>query len=267
LVGVGLHGGRVVHLTLCPAPPGSGICFVRTDLPHRPRIPAQLEYVVSGKYATVLGQDGAVVSTVEHLLGALWAMGVDNAVVELDGPEVPIGDGSALPFVEMIRRAGLCEQPYPRNPLEILEPLEVRRGGAEISLLPSGELEMTCTIHFERHPLAIQSRYLRLSPETFSREIAPARTFAPLEEVEVLRRHGLAQGGSLENAVVFDHRGVLNVGGLRFPDEPVRHKMLDLLGDLALLGRPLRGHLLAYRCGHELNHQLVRLLASTPGGC
>lgn len=256
-----------MRLALCPAPPGSGIRFVRVDLPHRPEIPARVEHVVSSRYATVLGWDGVVVSTVEHLLGALWAMGVDNVRVELDGPEVPVGDGSALPFVEMIRRAGLCEQPYPRSPLAVREPVEVRSGGGELCVLPSEELEVTCTIHFERHPLAIQSRYLRLCPEEFVREIAPARTFAPLEEVEVLRRHGLAQGGSLDNAVVFDHRGVLNAGGLRFPDEPVRHKMLDLLGDLCLLGRPLRGHLLAYRCGHELNHRLVRLLASLPGGC
>ncbi len=259
-VGIGLHTGRPVQLTLWPAAAGAGIRFSRSDLSPAVEIPALAENVVDTRLATTLGVDRARVSTVEHLLSALLGLGIDNVRIELDGPEVPIMDGSAAPFVSLIRAAGIEVQRKLRRFLVIRRPLEARDGDRLAQLLPAPELCVSCTIDFD-HPL-IQSQNLHLTVDarSFQREIAPARTFALRRDVEGLRKLGLAQGGSLENAVVVDDFNILNPEGLRFTDEFVRHKALDVLGDLALVGTPILGHVVAHKSGHALHQKLVRAL-------
>jgi len=263
VAGVGLHGGQPACLTLRPAARNTGLVFVRTDLVEL-EIPARAEFTVRANYATVLERDGAQVSTVEHLLAALYALGVDNARIEIDGPEVPILDGSAAPFVRMIRSAGLVGQAAPRQYLVVTRPVEIIDGEKKIGVYPCREYRVTYAIDFEHPELGFQE--LTASPwgvEAFERMLAPARTFVLEREVEALRRAGLARGGSLENAVVVGDGGILNEN-LRYADEFVRHKMLDLTGDLALLGHPLRGHVIAFRGGHDMHQLLVRrLLART----
>ena len=259
--GVGLHSGRPVRLTLRPARENTGLVFVRTDLLEL-EIPARTEFATRANYATILERDGAQVSTVEHLLAALYALGVDNARLELDGPEVPILDGSAAPFVRLIRSAGLVEQVAARQYMVITRPVEITDGEKKIGVYPCGEYRVTYAIDFEHPSLGFQE--LTASPwgvEAFDRMLAPARTFVLEREVEALRKAGLAQGGSLENAVVVGETGILN-DGLRFPDEFVRHKMLDLTGDLALIGPPMRGHVIAFRAGHDMHQLLARRLAT-----
>ena len=264
--GRGLHSGVPARLRLRPAAAGTGIVFVRTDLGGF-EIPATIASAGRANYATVLQRDTHTVSTVEHLLAALYALGVDNARVELDAPETPILDGSAAPFVEMIRRAGLVTQKVPREYLVVARSVQVSDGEKRIAVYPCPEYRVTYAIDFEHPGLGFQE--LTASPwgvEAFTRMLAPARTFVLEREVEGLRRAGLARGDSLENAVVIGDEGVLN-GELRFQDEFVRHKMLDLTGDLALLGHPLRGHVVAFRAGHDLHMLLAQRLMSRPGAC
>jgi UDP-3-O-[3-hydroxymyristoyl] N-acetylglucosamine deacetylase len=261
--GTGLHGGEKATLRLRPAAAGAGIVFVRTDLGGF-EIPATLSNVGGASYATVLERDGQRICTVEHLLAALYALGVDNVRVEVDAQEVPILDGSSARFVEMIRGAGLIAQDLPREYLVITRPVEVVDGEKRISIHPCPEYRVTYAIDFEHPRLGFQE--LTASPwgvDAFARMLAPARTFVLEREVEGLRRAGLERVGSLENAVVVGDEGILNEA-LRFGDEFVRHKMLDLTGDLALLGRPLRGHVVAFRAGHDMHLLLAqRLLART----
>jgi UDP-3-O-[3-hydroxymyristoyl] N-acetylglucosamine deacetylase len=258
--GIGLHSGRPVRLELKPTPAEHGIRFYRTD--REVEIPCALQNLARLDHATTLSHDDVSVETVEHLLSAFNALGVDDVRVEVDGPEIPIMDGSAAPFVILVHEAGLRPLAVSRRYLKILKPVEVVRGPKWARLSPADHFTVSYTIGFD-HPLLRHQAYsVRVAPETFAADIAPARTFGFLREVETLRRAGLALGGSLENAVVIGESGVLNT--LRFEDEFVRHKVLDAIGDLTLLGFPVIGHLEAMKAGHALHAALARELMATP---
>lgn len=254
--GIGLHSGNKVTLTLKPAPPDTGIIFRRTDLGVE--IPATVRHVSTVHYATVLGKDGATVETVEHLLAALMSLGIDNVIVELTHNEVPIMDGSSAPFLFLVHEAGVKRQSSPRRYLKVLRPIQIAQGDKRIAVYPSDHFKVSYTISFDHPLLRHQSRTERITEQSFMEAIAPARTFGFLKEVEMLRQNGLALGGSLENAVVIGDAGVLNA--LRFEDEFVRHKILDVIGDLALIGRPVIGHVVAHRAGHALHTTLAAQL-------
>jgi UDP-3-O-[3-hydroxymyristoyl] N-acetylglucosamine deacetylase len=260
--GIGLHSGRAVRLRLRPAPAEHGIRFFRTDVGVT--IPANLAHIGAQDHATTLRRDGVSISTVEHLLAALSGLGVDDVLVEVDGPEVPVLDGSAAPFVILLHEAGLRPLAVPRVYLKVLEPVEAVHGAKSARLVPSDHFEVRYAIGFDHPLLRHQSLSLRLSGRAFADSIAPARTFGFLREVELLRKSGLALGGSLENAVVIGETGVLN-NKLRFEDEFVRHKILDAVGDLALIGYPLLARLEATKAGHALHAAVARKLLDTPG--
>jgi UDP-3-O-[3-hydroxymyristoyl] N-acetylglucosamine deacetylase len=258
--GIGLHSGTKVSLTLKPAAADTGIVFRRTDLAVD--IPAAVAHVTSLHYATVLGKDGATVETVEHLLAALVSAGIDNVVIELSQREVPIMDGSSAPFLFLIQEAGVKRLAAPRRYIKVLRPVSVAQGDKHIAIYPSDHFKVSYTISFDHPLLRHQSRTTRITEQSFADDIASARTFGFLKEVEWMRQQGLALGGSLENAIVIGDTGVLNA--LRFEDEFVRHKILDAVGDLALLGAPVLGHVVAHRAGHALHTQLAsQLLAET----
>lgn len=260
LSGVGLHSGAKVRVELRPAPAGSGVVFVRTDLGGL-RIPALIRYAGPSFYATVLQKDGATISTIEHLMAALYAMQVDDLDIEIDASEVPILDGSSKPFVEEILAAGFREHHDLREYLHITRPVTVTHEEKRISVHPCPEYRVTYAIDFDHPSLGYQELTASLwRADQFAEKLAPARTFTFEHEIAALREQGLAKGGSLENAVVVGRAGLLNPP-LRFSDEFVRHKMLDLTGDLSLLGRPLRGHVVAYRAGHDLHARLARAIA------
>jgi UDP-3-O-[3-hydroxymyristoyl] N-acetylglucosamine deacetylase len=258
--GIGLHSGKPVRLRLEPAPPESGIRFYRSDVGVE--IPARIEYLARLDHATTLSRDGVSIGTVEHLLSALSGLGVDDVRVEVSGSEVPILDGSAAPFVILIHEAGLRPQPVARRYLKVRETVEVVRGSKRVRVSPSDHLRVSYEIGFDHPLLRQQAISLRVTASSFVESIAPARTFGFLREVELLRQNGLALGGSLENAVVIGESGVLNK--LRFPDEFVRHKVLDAIGDLALLGHPIVGHVEGCKAGHALHTALARELLSRP---
>jgi UDP-3-O-[3-hydroxymyristoyl] N-acetylglucosamine deacetylase len=267
--GIGLHSGARIALRLLPGAPDSGIVFRRTDLAGGPvDIPARFDHVVDTRLNTTLGLPGrpdAVVGTVEHVMAALAGMGVDNAVVELDGAEVPVLDGSSAPFVFLIECAGIVAQEAPRHVIEVLRPVRVADGEAFVTLLPAaGGLVLDAEIDFPAAAVRRQSRSLRLSPQSFKADLAAARTFGFAEEVEALRAAGLARGGSLDNAVVVSGARVLNEGGLRFADEFIRHKLLDMVGDLALAGFALNARAVARRPGHRLNNAVLHALFADP---
>jgi len=253
--GIGLHSGRKVTLSLKPAPADYGIRFERADL-NGIEIPANVNHLGSQQtLQTGLVADKASVETVEHLLAALRSLGVDNVSVELNHSEVPIMDGSSAPWVYLIQDAGLRELNAPRKTIRILRPIQVQQGDKRIALYPSDGFKVSYTISFDHPMLRHQQKTLEMDEQTFIDEIAPARTFGFLKEVEMLRQRGLALGGSLENAIVLGETGVLNP--LRFEDEFVRHKILDVIGDLALVGHPLMGHLVVHRGGHALHTALA----------
>ncbi len=264
LCGVGLHGGGPARAVLRPAPPGTGIRFRRSDLPGSAEIPAHGAFVVDTALATVLGRGDVTVSTVEHCLAALAGIGVDNVVVEVEGPELPIGDGSSLPFCQAILAVGLRRQEARRRAIRIVEPVVARDGDKYCALRPGEGFRVTYAVDFEGRFPGAQHLDLAVDPAVFCRELAPARTFGFLEEVTYLRSVGKARGGSLENALVLDNGRVLNPEGLRMPDELVRHKALDAVGDLALAGAPIVGHLVVHKGGHSLHTQLVRNLLARP---
>ncbi len=265
-VGVGVHSGRRTSLMLKPAPINHGVIFRRTDLGQD--IPARFDQVTDTRLCTVISNGDARVGTVEHLMAALAGAGIDNILIEIDGPEVPIMDGSAAPFLFLLDCAGIEEQDAPRVMIEILRPIRVTEGEAFAELRPYPRasridppvLEMELTIDFAAAAIGRQGCALRLTPNTFRDELSRARTFAMAEEVEQLQKAGLALGGSLDNAVVVDKDRVLNPGGLRMPREFARHKMLDAVGDLALAGASLHGRFIAHRTGHALNNKLLRAL-------
>jgi len=253
-VGIGLHSGNKVNLSLKPAAPDHGIRFRRTDMGGF-EVPATVHNLADIQLATGLSRDQVSVETVEHLLSALVSMGVDNVVVELNSPEVPIMDGSAAPFIYLIQEAGVKRQAKSRKFLKIIRPIALSRGDKRIAIYPSDHFKVTYSVSYDHPLLRHQSRTLRITEESFIEEIAPARTFTFLKDVEMLRQNGLALGGSLENAVVLGETGVLNA--LRFEDEFVRHKILDAVGDLALVGYPVIGHLVAHRAGHALHTEFA----------
>jgi UDP-3-O-[3-hydroxymyristoyl] N-acetylglucosamine deacetylase len=260
--GIGLHSGARVTLRLRPAPANRGICFVRTDLGNV-TIPASHAYLDRCQHATVLRRDDVTVETVEHLLSALYGAGIDNAIAELDAPELPILDGSAVSFLDLLQEAGRRELGEQQQFLEVQSPVGIVEQGKEIVVVPADHFAVSYYIDFPHPAIGRQERTVAVDPDSFEKEIAPARTFTFVHEVEALRRMGLALGGSLTNAVVLDDRRLLN-SALRFPDEFVRHKLLDLIGDLCLLGRPLLGHVMAFKAGHDLHGRLVsRLMART----
>ncbi len=260
--GVGVHSGAPVTLRLLPAPADSGIVFIRTDLPEGQNvIPAQWDKVVDTRLCTMLGNaQGATIGTVEHLLSALRALNIDNAIIEIDGPEVPIMDGSAAPFVLLIEMAGVQEQDAPRQWLEILKSVEVQHDGKVATLLPADQASFSVAIKFDSSVIAEQSYDLAVSAASFKGEVSRARTFGFLAEVEQLRKMGLARGGSLHNAIVISDDKVLNEGGLRYSDEFARHKLLDAIGDLSLAGAPILGAFNAFCTGHALNNKLLHAL-------
>ena len=254
--GIGLHSGRKVTLRLKPAPPDHGIRFKRLDLDGL-EVPAVADRIAGISYATGLAQDAASVGTVEHLLAALVGLGIDNVSVELDQAEVPIMDGSAASFVYLVHEAGVRELKAPRRFLKIVRPIALSNGNKRIAVYASDHFKVTYSISFDHPLLRHQSRTQHVTEETFQEEIAPARTFGFLKEVEQLRKKGLALGGSLDNAIVLGETGFLN-NTLRFEDEFVRHKILDVIGDLALVGYPIIGHVVAHRGGHALHAGFAR---------
>jgi UDP-3-O-[3-hydroxymyristoyl] N-acetylglucosamine deacetylase len=257
--GIGLHTGVPVNVRLLPAAANRGIVFRRIDL-NGFEIEAQARHVARVSYATSLMKRGVLISTTEHLLSALSGLGVDNVLVEIDNLEVPIMDGSALPFVRLISDAGLRRQRARRRYLRILKPVEVADGAKRIAIYPSDTFHITYRILFQ-HPLILaQEREFTPGGNEYAAEIAPARTFGFAEEVEALRKNGLVRGGSLQNAVVLTRDGIMNSEGLRFPDEFCRHKLLDVIGDLVMLGHPLIGHVVADRAGHAMHFALVTKL-------
>src|SRR6059058_2972277 len=253
--GIGLHSGNKVTLSLKPAPADYGIRFQRADLGGL-EVPATVTHLGGIQYQTGLTREAVSVETVEHLLAALVSVGIDNVIVELNSPEVPIMDGSAAPFIYLIHEAGVKRLQTSRKYLKIVRPIAISRGDKRIALYPSDHFKVTYSISYDHPLLRHQSRTVRITEESFVEEVAPARTFTFLKDVEMLRQNGLALGGSLENAIVLGETGVLN-NALRFEDEFVRHKILDAVGDLALVGHPVVGHLVAHRAGHALHTEFA----------
>lgn len=255
--GIGLHTGEKVAMTLRPAPANRGVIFRRLDLPGEPVVEGRPENVTDTQYATTVAKGQASVKTIEHLMSAVAGMGVDNVQVDLTGPEVPILDGSAAPFVDLLRQAGLRRQFAPKTFLKVRQPIAVEVGSRSLHIVPSQRLRVIYTMCFDHPLLGEQTVAMEMGRERYAREVAPSRTYGFLRDLDLLSRMGLAKGGSLENALIIDEEGVVN-GPLRFPDELVRHKILDLLGDLFLLGRPLVGTIIAHGAGHQLHLKLVR---------
>lgn len=260
--GIGLHSGRKVTMRLLPGACDSGIVFRRVDL-ERLEIPAVATNVERVNFATTLGKGGAQIKTVEHLLGALYGMGVDNAEVELNSAEIPIMDGSAAPFVYLIKEAGIVNQKKARRYFRVTKPLEIQEADRWIKILPSDSLKVTYTIAFAHPMIYKQTLTIPINSSTFVDQVAPARTFGFMKDVEALRVRGLALGGSVDNAVVLNESGALN-HDLRFMNEFVRHKILDLLGDLSLAGYPLKAHVKVYKGGHRLHTEMANLLFDSP---
>lgn len=264
--GVGVHTGAYTRVSVRPAAADAGIAFVRTDVTDRDnRVPVSGEAVCKTQLGTVVGNAaGVTVSTIEHLMAALVMLGIDNAVVELDGPEMPIMDGSAQPFVQILDRAGRRAQDAPRRYIEILSPIEVVDGDKRATLTPAGQFEVAFEIAFASAAIGRQRVDLRMDEQAFRRELADCRTFGFLHEVEALRAMGLARGGSMENVVVIEGDRILNPEGLRRSDEFVRHKALDAIGDLYVLGAPIIGRFEGVLAGHGVNNALVRALLAQP---
>jgi len=263
--GIGLHTGLKVNMKILPAPEDTGILFRRVDLDDGFEIPADAGHIVDTSLNTTLGKGQALIKTSEHLLAALAGLGIGNAVIELDVPEVPIMDGSAASYIFLLTSAGIRRQSKLQRFIKILEPIEVKDGDRFAALYPSESLEITCEIDFD-HPMLKNQRYhYRANEDDFVREIARARTFGFLREVEYLQSQGFALGGSLDNAIVISDYRVLNSEGLRYPDEFVRHKILDAIGDLSLAGCPILGHVQTFKSGHATHASLVHHLLESPG--
>jgi UDP-3-O-[3-hydroxymyristoyl] N-acetylglucosamine deacetylase len=256
--GIGLHSGKTVNLTLKSAPVNHGIRFVRKDLPDNPTVSARFNCVVDTSLATVIGSDGVIVATIEHLMACLAGLSIDNIIVELDSYEVPVMDGSAGPFAQMIMEAGIQEQDAPRHFFVLKEPIELAQDGKFVRAYPDSTFKITCNIEFEHPLIRKQSCSIEVLDDIFEREISRARTFGFLHEVEYMKHYGLARGGSLDNAVVINENTILNKGGLRYQDEFVRHKLLDCIGDFSLLGMPILAHIVTSKSGHALNHAFLK---------
>ena len=262
--GIGLHTGEPVTIRIRPANAGTGICFIRRDVDPTMIIPARAAFVVDTRFATTIGAEHASISTIEHLMAAFSGLGIDNAIVEIDGPEVPAMDGSAAPFMGLMLDAGTRKLQRTRKYMKILEPISVASRGSYIKIEPCSTYSINFKIEFDHHVIARQRYELEVTVDNFVKSIGIARTFGFLREVQMMRDNGLALGGSLDNAIVIDDNAVLNSEGLRFSDEFVRHKILDLIGDLALAGMPILGRVTAVKSGHALHHELVTMLLSRP---
>jgi UDP-3-O-[3-hydroxymyristoyl] N-acetylglucosamine deacetylase len=263
--GVGLHSGKPIRMTLHPAPADAGIAVRRIDLPGAPMLPVRWDRVVDTRMATTVGDDSGVrVGTVEHLMAALAGCEIDNAVIEVDGPELPVMDGSAAPFVFLIECAGTVEQSRPRMAIEVLKRVSVGDSRRSVSIAPGPVFEVGIEIDFDDRAIACQAYDARIVNGTFKSEIARARTFGFAEDVSALRAAGLARGGSLDNAIVISDGRVLNEDGLRYDDEFARHKALDCIGDMYLAGLPLLGRVQGLRSGHTLHHRLLEALFADP---
>ncbi len=258
LQGIGVHSGIETTLVLKPADADHGITFRRVDLPGKPLVRAAADAVIGTDHGTTLGMEGGEVRTIEHLMAALSGLGIDNAEIEIDGPEVPMMDGCAVPFIEMIRTAGIRELTEPREIITLPRPVYLIESELFLAAFPADELRISCTIAFN-HPM-LRSQYLSLpiNPGTFEEGIAPARTFGFYRDAVGLLERGLIKGTSLENTVVIGEDDIFCQGGLRFPDECIRHKILDLLGDLSLLGHPIKAMIVAIKPGHDINIRLVK---------
>ncbi len=262
--GIGVHSGKIAEVTLRPAEAGTGIVFHRTDMTPPVSIEANAANVVNTRLSTTIGKNGAIVATVEHLMAALRALGIDNAHIDINGPEVPIMDGSAAPFVKWIKEAGIKDLGKARKYLVVKKPVSIADGDKKVTIIPSRFFRISFDMRFNHPVVNNQFMSVKLDEEVFGKEISSARTFGFLAEVETLRANGLAKGGSLENVVVIGNDGILNEEGLRFEDEFVRHKILDAIGDFSMAGYPILGHVKAFKSGHDLNHKLVsQLLAAT----
>lgn len=256
--GIGVHSGKACTLTFMPAPPNTGVHFVRADLPGKPSLRVIAGNVSATGNATTLGGAAFSVATVEHCLSALSALRIDNLLIELDGPEIPICDGSAKDFLDALHRVGMVEQDQPRKYCYITEGVYFSEGEKQAYVVPYHGLRLTVTIDFPHPAIGTQKIDIDINDQSFTRELAAARTFGFIKDVEMLKSRGLAFGASLENAIGLDDKGVANPEGLRFPDEFVRHKALDALGDLVTLGMPLMGHVVLYKAGHDVMNKLVR---------
>lgn len=263
--GVGLHSGKPARLAILPGERNSGIRFLRSDLGQEEPIPAFMDRIIDTRLATtIITDDNALIATTEHVMAALFGMGIDNAIIALDGPEVPIMDGSAGPFAHVLGRVGRRRQDVCKWMLKINRKISYADGDSLVEILPHKGFKVTCEIDFSHPSIRRQSFSCEVTPGRFVREIASARTFGFLDQVERLRQSGLALGGSLENAVVIDDDGIVNAEGLRFADEFARHKALDVIGDLALLGFPLLGHVVAKKSGHGHHLSLMKELVARP---
>lgn len=264
VAGTGLHTGAPVNITLRPAPENTGYIFVRTDLDDF-EIPASVEYISHCSYATTLMRRGVVLSTCEHLLSALRGSGIDNCFIEIDNIELPIMDGSSENFIELIEQTGITEQDATRRYFRVLKPVKIKEGDRKMSIEPSERFEVECLIDFKHPFINKQGLHYVADNGSFRRDIASARTFGFTQEIEMLRKANLARGGSLDNAIVLTPDGMLNETPLRFDDEFVRHKILDIIGDLALLGMPVQGKVIAEKSGHSVHAQLMSKLLKTEG--
>ncbi|MFO7766953.1 MAG: UDP-3-O-acyl-N-acetylglucosamine deacetylase [Pelovirga sp.] len=262
--GIGLHSGTRVNMHMRPAPANTGIIFHRTDGEMKVSIKACSNNVIDTRMATVLGRNGVTVSTIEHLMAALAAFSIDNLHIDIDGPEVPVLDGSAAPFVREFKQVGYVSLNEPRKFIAIRKPLEIIEGEKRISIIPSRFFRISFDIAFDHPAISVQNHSFKFDTESFCKEIASSRTFGFLHEVEYLKANGLARGGSLDNAVVIDDNGIMNPEGLRFQNEFVRHKILDAVGDFSLLGAPLLGHIRAFKAGHDLNAKMVKAIEENP---
>ncbi len=261
--GIGVHSGKQTSIVIRPAPENHGIRFRRVDLPGTQDIPALFKTVVDTSLATVIGKEGAIVSTIEHLMAAFSGLSIDNALVEIDGYEMPIMDGSSKEFAQALTTAGVVEQTAPRWYFVMTKPVRFSEQDKFVEIVPGKGFSITCTIDFD-HPL-IGRQAISFDPykESFKEKISQARTFGFIQDIEYLKKFSLGRGGSLDTAIVIDKDRVLNQGGLRQPDEFVRHKLLDSLGDFSLLGMPIQGHITTFKSGHALNHAFIQQLLST----
>jgi UDP-3-O-[3-hydroxymyristoyl] N-acetylglucosamine deacetylase len=260
--GIGLHTGRHATVRLKPAPRDSGIIFNRVD--RMAVIRSHIGAVTDTAFATTLGNGNVKIRTVEHILAALAGLGIDNLIIEVDGPEIPILDGSSTELVSIILQGGIAKQGKKMPYMRIIKPVLMDDGHAEIALFPYEGRKITFRIHFNHHLLGEQNLSVELNEETFIKEVAPARTFGFLKDVQYMRANGLAKGGSLNNAIILGDDGVLNSSGLRFKDEFVRHKILDSIGDFSLIGFPIYGHILSNKAGHSTNLKFMKKLVSCP---
>lgn len=258
LSGTGVHSGKKTNLIIRPAEENHGIKFRRLDLPGTPDIPALFKLVVDTSLATVIGGNGAIVSTIEHLMASFSGLGIDNALVEVDDYEIPIMDGSARQFTRAITDVGVVVQDKPRHLFIVNEPIEIRDGDKWVRVEPEPCFKISCTIEFDHSLIGLQQIVYDSAEHNFEQQISAARTFGFVKDLELLKKFSLGKGGSLDNAIVIDNDKILNTGGLRYPDEFVRHKLLDCLGDFSLLGMPIQGHITTHKSGHLLNHLFIK---------